>query len=566
MAIAFRSYASAVATSGGSLEIAKPTGAVEHDALIAVLWGKADEYPYFNTPSGWARVGTMHTEINPNNVAAVFYKQAGDSEGSAYTFTWGQWAYVDGQWTYLSEAPANPYIQGTIAAYSGCNTAIGVLDTYSYATDFMGGDGDIESASVTTTVDNAMLINVACVRITSSASITPPSGMAERIELSQTAVDQYYLIHLSDVVQAAAGASGTKVATATANPVRERAYLLALVPTVDQNVSPSALAATATIGTPSVGGPIVSLVTPTDGAIMAGLTPTFTFGTANLDGTDVHISLEVSAFPDFRTPIIDTDSATDYANWEEAASPFSSWSTVGSGGATPGNRVRYASSETFRYDNYYGRVWLTDAGSQTGLVVTFDFTTAPDSAAPLAVTLGGTTFYPTGAFRITEETGGEASVIDCDINLAQYLAHPLTKGDVIAVASGIGGHARTWNGTVEAWTFDGTVVHIHGLQDDAYLSRKVCTGNEASADLGQNLADFVTTYGAPLTGTNIDTSTGMTMALTGGYKYLREHFTEALVALPDFIYWADDTGDVHLVSQNSLTFASLRLYEEDPSA
>ncbi|MEN6544948.1 MAG: hypothetical protein ABFE07_02810, partial [Armatimonadia bacterium] len=196
--------------------------------------------------------------------------------------------------------------------------------------------------------------------------------------------------------------------------------------------------------------------------------------------------------------------------------------------------------------------------------VYFDMTIGADASAPLQVMIGGLE-YQVGACTIVETTGGEAGTIDVGITLSAFLADPLTHGDAIAVSSGLGGHDRTWNGTVESWQFQGSLVMVHALQDDAYLSRKLATGDETAADLGANLADFVDDYGAPLTPDGIDTDTGLSMALTGGYKYLREHFADGLKALPDYVYWVDETGAVYLVDQTGLPEALYELYEEDPS-
>ena len=309
--------------------------------------------------------------------------------------------------------------------------------------------------------------------------------------------------------------------------------------------------------------PVASLVTPLDEALLPGLLPTFVFGTAHSEGELLHVEFQVSTFADFRDYHIDTDSAADFALWQDSADPFATWATVEEAGITAGDRVRYATQDAFRYDVYYGRVRLKDP-YVIGAWTTFSFTISVDSSLALQVTIDGTTYNVTKCV-IVENTGGEASPIDLEINLAQHLANPITKGAEIAVASGLGNHNRSWNGTVESWHFAGTAVAVHALQDDAYLSRKVVTGDEASADLGANLQDFVDDYGTPLTGTAIDTSTGVSMALTGGYKLLREHFQDAMRVLPSYLLWVDSGGDIHFVDQDGLDYPTIELYEEDPA-
>lgn len=312
--------------------------------------------------------------------------------------------------------------------------------------------------------------------------------------------------------------------------------------------------------------PVASLVSPADKGMVQGLFPTFVFGTYDADGDDVHVQFQLSCFSDYRDPVIDTDSVSDYADWLEAEPPsFDTWTTLGAGGAVQGNELKYRSLVQLRYDRYYGRVRLFD-GILTGEWVEFSCTLVQDSSTALQVSVGGRS-YDVSACVIAEETGGEASSVTLTINLSQWRASPCAKGETIAIASALGDHDRTWNATLERWTFasDGASVVLFGLQDDAYLSRKVATGDLASADLGANLADLVDTYGSPLQNDHIDTATGVSMAVTGAYKYLREHLDDAVQALPSYLYWVDTAGEVWFVDQADLPAATVEIYEEAPS-
>lgn len=523
MAIAFRADSITVGVSGTSVSAVRPTGTIYDDVMIAFV--KASSLSGTTTitpPSGWTEIDTHEDGVR---TYGIYWKRSAVSEPVSYVFT------HDGD-----------YARAYVVSYSGCRYASAPVDVYSN-TAYVVDDKNVVAAAVTTTEADAMLVFLGAHSTEGVVTGGAASGMTERQD-SSWGGGAY--IYASEETQAVAGDSGTRtcVVDATNTSTVKHAFLVALAP--------------------ATAGPVVALVEPTGEAIVQGLTPTLTFGTANPDSADVHAVLKVSTFPDFRTLAVDVDSSTSQTGWEDSADPFSTWDALASGGASAGDRVRYTVSESLRYDTYYALVWLHDS-SHRGTPVAFEFVTSPDADADLVVTIGGVTMYPVdGACTITEETDGAVSVIDCDVNLAQYQANPWVKGDTIALASGIGGFGRTWNGTIESWQFDGSVVHTHSLQDDAYLSRKICTGDEASADVGQNLADFITSYGTPLTGTAIDTSTGVNSALTGGYKYLREHFSETLKLLPTYIYWVDDGGDVHLEDQSVMPVA-YELYEEDPS-
>jgi hypothetical protein len=64
-------------SAGTTIVIAKPTGTVENDLMIAMTCNTGGTY---TGPAGW-------TEVFDSTSRGVFYKVAGASEGSSYTFT-----------------------------------------------------------------------------------------------------------------------------------------------------------------------------------------------------------------------------------------------------------------------------------------------------------------------------------------------------------------------------------------------------------------------------------------------------------------------------------------------
>lgn len=300
--------------------------------------------------------------------------------------------------------------------------------------------------------------------------------------------------------------------------------------------------------------PTVTLIDPEDAELFSGgldLMPTLVFGTADIENDPVHVRLLISEYADYHDPTIDTDSGTDYADWEEAASPFSTWSTMPSGGATAGNRIRYKCQTALRYDQYYAKVQLYDAYSEA-VYDEFTFIISVDPDLALSVTIDGQS-YPVHAVRVWENTGGEPSPIELAVARLIFQAHPVAKGTPIAIASGLGNHNRTWNGTVESRRFVGSMVTIKGLQDDAYLSRKIVTTDYESDDIGANLAAMVSDHGDPLTGTNIDTSTGVDAAIESKFKQVREIFRNAMKLLPGHQLWVDSGGDINFKGEAALT-------------
>jgi hypothetical protein len=170
----------------------KPTGVVAGDLLLATMEVDADPVTVTG-PSGWTLL--LDTLVAPGTTSAfhaqVWYKVATASEPASYT--WG--------------VPASPWVDIGLLAYSGVNTTTPI-------DSFNGRDAGIVSSastnSITTTQANdlvvALFINF------QSATWTAGPGTTQRYDFDGNTAE--------DVVQASAGSTGAKSATASvAGPV-----------------------------------------------------------------------------------------------------------------------------------------------------------------------------------------------------------------------------------------------------------------------------------------------------------------------------------------------------------
>lgn len=171
-AITFRA-----SSSSATATINKPTGVVSGDVLVACtvnLNGAA-----ITPPAGWVNINDQvsGTALRLRIDRLV----AGASEPASYTFTGAS--------------------QGIISAYTGVdNTA--PVDVSSL--DGGGAAGFPTAASLTTAAASEML--VACAADAASVSWTAPTGMT----LREATFSANSATGLADVIQTAAGASGTK--------------------------------------------------------------------------------------------------------------------------------------------------------------------------------------------------------------------------------------------------------------------------------------------------------------------------------------------------------------------
>ena len=186
----YRSASSATTTPITSHTINKPAGVVTNDVLVAGITVRGA--PTITAPSGWTLV---RSDLSGTIIKQeVYRKVAGASEPASYTWTFA--LPVDG-------------VVGAIAAYSGVNTTTPI--------DVSGGQTNASSTSVTapsitTTVANTMLVGF--FGTADDATFTAPGSMTER---SDVLVDTTFDVSAesADATQAPAGASGTKVATAS---------------------------------------------------------------------------------------------------------------------------------------------------------------------------------------------------------------------------------------------------------------------------------------------------------------------------------------------------------------
>ena len=192
---AFRAATTANTEEGSSITFTEPAGAALNDALIMIVSVLSDGGPaVFTTPTGW----TLENLTN----------DGGDEEQVMFSIRRGASApTLVLNWTNTADAV------GTMIAYSGADTTT--------LTEVPAGQHNTSSTSVTapsitTTVADCMLVGgFGQMDPASAPTFTPPTGMTERTDHSFEGGLGFIAHEVAEVAQAAAAASGTKVATST---------------------------------------------------------------------------------------------------------------------------------------------------------------------------------------------------------------------------------------------------------------------------------------------------------------------------------------------------------------
>ena len=201
--ITLRSFTKAT-TGSGTLSLSKPSGTTASDVLIAHVVVRGASKTSITPPSGWQLVRRDNTTGSIG--VAIYYKVAGSSEPSSYSFSFS--SYDDAS--------------GGIAAYSGVDTASPIdASSGKYNSD----SSTMTAPSVTTTTPSDMLLFFGAV--TTSASVTPPSGMTEKWEAMNSGLTTS---EMAQQLLTSSGSTGNKTGSHSASGNSNISQLVALRP------------------------------------------------------------------------------------------------------------------------------------------------------------------------------------------------------------------------------------------------------------------------------------------------------------------------------------------------
>ena len=199
-AITFRAAETALSASANTVTVTKPTGTVDNDIMIAIAYVN-DATATITAPSGWTLAETNNSPMTAK--ASLYYKKA-SSEGASYQFDFS----------------ATTRVRATIATFTGQDTTTPVGDTT--AKGNASGDGSTPADSVTSTVDNSVIVYGAIMDAATDTSWLPPTDYTEAIDTGGEASTTF-----AYATKASAGATGTITATHS-TPATNAAFLAVL--------------------------------------------------------------------------------------------------------------------------------------------------------------------------------------------------------------------------------------------------------------------------------------------------------------------------------------------------
>jgi len=211
--ISLRSSASANSGSGSSsLTINVPSGTQNGDVMVAhVIVQTAGNS--LAAPTGWNIIKRQDTSTNIST--ATYFKVAGSSEPSSYT------------WTFGTSGEAS----GGIGSYIGVNTTTPIDTNHA---QYNNGVSNVDNAGVTTTVSNDMLVYA--VGIIIPTSVQAPSGFTEGF---YSATNSKTTSQMFDEIDASTGATGTIHTTIATGNYSTITQLIALMPLGSSTPAPT---------------------------------------------------------------------------------------------------------------------------------------------------------------------------------------------------------------------------------------------------------------------------------------------------------------------------------------
>ncbi|OGQ94083.1 MAG: hypothetical protein A2521_05440 [Deltaproteobacteria bacterium RIFOXYD12_FULL_57_12] len=232
------------------LTLAVPVGVTTGHVLLAQVILRATDS--ITAPAGWTLIDSKSSGATLTQ--AIYYRVATATEPASYA-----WTSLRNDWA------------GGMVAYRGVDTAANPINVASGQAN--GSSTSVTAPTVTTTVSNALLVGFFVTANKNDFSGT--AGMAERYRQSYANTTTSLLA--TDETKAAAGATGTRTATANAADVNI-GHLIALKPTIFDHFLVEASAG-GTIPAQTSGLPFSIKITA---QTVANLTDTGFTGTVNI--------------------------------------------------------------------------------------------------------------------------------------------------------------------------------------------------------------------------------------------------------------------------------------------
>lgn len=218
MPFSFVSSAPAYASSTSSAVPSKPTSTAKNDIMFALLSREDQSGEPNSVPSGWTRIEYNQSMINNFSYAGLYYKIAGPSEPSSYTWGWS----------------ASTGTRVEIATYRGgfdIDDPIDASDIYTYITNNVL----VTTGSIAVANDNSPLLAIGAVYRTSGVTFTAESGFTKDVDDGDSSSDFWNFFTHSIV--ASTGGTGSIYTDASISLAEKNAFIVSLNPSGDDTPS-----------------------------------------------------------------------------------------------------------------------------------------------------------------------------------------------------------------------------------------------------------------------------------------------------------------------------------------
>jgi len=363
-----------------SITLPQPAGLASGDVMLAMLAERGANNPMVSSaPAGWTLV--LSKDNGSSLIIAIYSKVASGSEPASYTWSLGQ-----------ADRAA-----GAIVTYRGVDNTTPVDAS---GAQVNGASTSLTAPSITTSVANTMLVGFYGV-INGNGSISAPGGMTGSFNVGTGAGPNGLDIESAYAIQAASGATGTRVATSSSS-LANIGILVALRP--------------ASGGSPTPGG-FNAFETSTAAGAITGVIKTKITGSA--------FSLALVALNAARTAVLTTftgtvtvellNSADNSGALDATTGCRSSWTSIQTLSPSPSftvpdsGRINVSFTHTTARRDVRVRVTYTSGGTTVVGCSTDNFAIRPSSFIALQATDANDT--STGTARNLNNTNAASGVV-----------------------------------------------------------------------------------------------------------------------------------------------------------
>ena len=265
------------------------------------------------------------------------------------------------------------------------------------------------------------------------------------------------------------------------------------------------------------------------------------------DSNKYHAKLRVSATTDMSNLVVDLDSKDDQSQWELWDDVNSIWIAFPLGGVNADSKVRARPDFVLNYGLLYWDCasWEINYGYGK-YAVYWKLNILISTDKPYMLDVAGIT-YDAFSLSCSETSNGEIGSINFIVDNSDGLAFQnINDRDTVILAINDGlGNQEQFKGIIKRRKPSGSILQVSVITGDGILSERRIKEDYLAQDIGLTAKQVIDTYCSPLTSSNINTATGISVPIQSDGKTPLQVFEE-IRRRHGVYYFVDVNWDMNL--------------------